>query len=100
VLTKQDPIDNTLKCNLASDELSKVGLDLNKLVEENMVTMFIPKAFPEQQPKLKSAHVGKKARPKRSRLARITQRLYNLESCNEPEMPLNVELDLYQMEDY
>ena len=100
MLTKQEPIENTLKCNLAIDEPSKVGLDLSKLVEENLVAMFIPKAFPEQQPKLKGAHVGKKAKPKRSRLARITQRLYDLESCNEPEKPLNIELDLYQMEDY
>ena len=99
-MTKQDPIENTLKCNLAIDEPSKVGLDLSKLVEENLVTMFIPKAFPEQRPGLNGPHVVKKARPKRSRLARITQRLYNLESCNEPETPLNIELDLYQMEDY
>ena len=99
-MTKQEPVDNTVKCNLAIDEPSKVGLDLSKLVEQNAVVMFIPRAFPEQQPKLKGAHVLKKASPKRSRLAKITQKLYNLESCNEPEMPLNVELDLYQMEDY
>ena len=99
-MTKQDPIENALKCNLAIEESSKVGLDLSKLVEENLVTMFIPKAFPAQQLKLNGPHVGKKARPKKSRLARITQKLYNLESCNDPEMPLNIELDLYQMEDY
>ncbi len=100
MLTKQEPIENTLKCNLSIDEPSKVGLDLSKLVEKNLVAMFIPKAFPEQQPKVKDPIVVKKARPKRSGLARITQRLYNLESCNEPEMPLNIKLDLYQMEDY
>ena len=100
MLTKQEPVENTLKCNVAIYEPSKVGLDVRKLVEVNVVAMFTPKAFPEEQPKLKVSHVVKKACLKRSRLARVTQKLYNLESCNEPEMPLNVELDLYQMEDY
>jgi hypothetical protein len=99
-LTKQEPIENSLKTQLSIDEAGKVDLDVRKLVEENVVAMFIPKSFPEEQTKLKVSHVVKKACPKRSRLARVTQRLYDLESCNEPEKPLNVELDLYQMEDY
>jgi len=99
-LTKQEPIENSLKIQLAIDEAGKVALDTRKLVQGNVVAMFTPKAYPEEQPKLKMAHVVKKACPKRSRLARVTQRLYDLESCNEPEKPLNIELDLYQMEDY
>jgi len=99
-LTKQEPIENSLKIQLAIDEAGKVALDTRKLVEENVVAMFTPKAYPEEQPKLKMAHVVKKACAKKSRLARITQRLYDLESCSEPEKPLNIKLDLYQMEDY
>jgi len=35
-----------------------------------------------------------------SRLERATQHLYDLEDAHEPEKPLNIDLGLYQMEDY
>jgi hypothetical protein len=99
-LTKQEPVENSLKCQLSIDETIKDGFNGSKLVEINVVAMCNPKIFSEEQSKLKVAPVGKKIQVKRSRLARITQRLYDLESCNEPEKPLCVKLDLYQMEDY
>ena len=99
-MTKQEPVENTLKCQLSIEEAGKVGLNLSKLVQENVTSMFTPKAFPEEQPSLKVPRVAKKACPKKTRLASVTQKLYDLESCNEPEKPLNIELDLYQMEDY
>ena len=100
MLTRQEPLENSLKTQLAVDEPGKVSLDVRKLVEEKVVAMFTPKAFSEEQPKLKVAHVVKKACTKRSRLARVTQKLYDLESFNEPEKPLKIELSLYQMEEY
>jgi hypothetical protein len=36
----------------------------------------------------------------RSKLGRIMHKLYDLESDNEPEKPLNIDLDLYQMENF
>ena len=99
-MTKQEPVENSVKFQLGIDEAGKVGLDVRNLVEKNVVAMLNPKAYPEEQTKLQISHVVKKTCPKKSRLARVTQRLYDLESCNEPEKPLNVELDLYQMEDY
>ena len=35
-----------------------------------------------------------------SRLERATQHLYDLEDAHEPEKPLNIDLGLYQIEDY
>jgi hypothetical protein len=35
-----------------------------------------------------------------SRLERATQHLYDLEDAHEPEKSLNIDLGLYQMEDY
>jgi hypothetical protein len=36
----------------------------------------------------------------RTRLGRIMQRLYDLEPGGKSERPLNIDLDLYQMENY
>ena len=100
MLTKQESVENTLKCQLSIEDANRVDLDVGKLVEENVATLCNQQVFPEQDPNLKIARVVKKAYPKRSRLASVTQRLYNLESGNEPEKSLNIELDLYQMETY
>ncbi|HMK93966.1 MAG TPA: hypothetical protein VK536_01065 [Candidatus Limnocylindrales bacterium] len=35
-----------------------------------------------------------------SRLARATRQLFDLEEVHEPEKPLNINFNLYQMEDY
>jgi hypothetical protein len=35
-----------------------------------------------------------------SRLEKATQHLYDLEDAHEPEKPLNIDLSIYQMEDY
>jgi hypothetical protein len=99
-LTKQESPENTLKCQLTIDEASKVCLDVSKLIEGNVAALCNQQVYVEQEPKLKVVLAVKKANPKRSRLARVTQRLYDLESSNEPEKPLNIELNLYQMENY
>jgi hypothetical protein len=85
---------------LSVEDARRVGLDVTKLVEENVAALCSHQVYAEQEPKLKVAHVRKKSYPRRTRLSRVTQRLYNLESGNEPEKPLNIELDLYQMETY
>ena len=99
-MTKQEPIENTLKCQLSIEDANRVGLDIAKLIEENVAAVRTQHVFPDQEPKLKVPRVIKNAYPKKSRLGRVTQRLYNLESGNEPEKSLNIELDLYQMETY
>ena len=51
--------------------------------------------------KMKNTMAKSRAPTKRvSRLCRATQNLYDLEECHGPEKKLNVDFDLYQMEDY
>lgn len=53
-----------------------------------------------QSKKLKVRAVKPKMTTKKSKLDRVTSQLYDLESCSGPEKSLNLDLDLYQMEDY
>jgi len=98
VLTKHESAENMLKYQLSIED-PIVGLDIDKLVEKNIASLCTQQVYPEDKPKIKTTR-AKKALPKKSKLSRITQRLYNLESENEPEKPLNIELYLYQMETY
>jgi len=51
--------------------------------------------------KMKVRMVRSKAPVKRiGRLEKAMQHLYDLEEAHEPEKPLNISFDLYQMEDY
>jgi hypothetical protein len=99
-LTKHDPVDGGLKGPLSIDETSRVDLTVNDLVAENVAKLYTQRVFVEETPKIKAVRVKKAHVAKRSRLCRITQRLYNLESGNDEEKPLHLELDLYQMETY
>jgi hypothetical protein len=97
-LTKHDPVD-VLKCASIENE-GRMSLNVNDLVAENLAKVYTPRVLIEASPKLKAVR-GKKTRAsRRSRLSRVTQRLYNLESGSEPEKPLRIELDLYQMENW
>lgn len=97
-MTKHDPVENPLKCSLSIEEPGTVNLNMNDLVAENLAKLCTPRVFVEEAPKLKAVRAKKPRATRRSRLSRVTQRLYNLESGNEPEKPLHIELDLYQME--
>jgi hypothetical protein len=50
--------------------------------------------------KMKVRMVKTKVPVKRSRLEKVTSHLYDLEDCTGPEKCLNIDLDLYQMEEY
>ena len=99
-MTKQESAENTLKCHLSIEESGKIGLDVINLPEDNVAALCNKQVFAEQEPKLKVGHIVKKGVPKRSKLGTVTQNLYNLEPENTTEKSLNIELDLYQMEDY
>ena len=99
-MTKQESAENTLKCHLSLEESSKIGLDVINLAEDNVAALCNKQVFGEQEPKLKVAHVVKKVVTKRSKLGTVTQNLYNLEPENTTEKSLNIDLDLYQMENY
>ena len=99
-MTKQESAENTLKCHLSIEESGKIGLDVINLPEDNVAALCNKQVFAEQEPKLKVAHMVKKVVPKGNKLGTVTQKLYNLEPENTTEKSLNIELDLYQMEDY
>jgi hypothetical protein len=99
-LTKHVTPEETLKCSLGLDETSKVGEGVNKLLENNPLVIGSAQVNLVQDSKLKIPLVKARKTVRKSRLGKITEKLYNLESCDLPEKPLNVDLGLYQMEDY
>lgn len=96
--TKHESVENMLKFQLSVND-EKVVLDIDKLVEKNVAELYNSQIFPEAKPKIKVTR-AKKALPRKSKLSNVLRRLYNLELESEPEKPLNIGLDLYQMETY
>jgi len=97
-LTKHEPIENSLKCPLSIEETNTLNLNVNDLIAENVSKLYASRVFLEETPKPKAIHAKKTRTTKRSTLGRATCKLYNMESDIEPEKPLHIELDLYQME--
>ncbi len=98
-MTKPDCTETALKIPFIVEENSttSLNLDVEKLMTENVAKLRGPQVFVEQTPKIKTVR-AKKMRPIKSALCRATQKLYNMETINEPEKPLHIELNLYQME--
>lgn len=71
-----------------------------KMIDNSMV-VGAPSIVPKPKNKMKAGIAKSKMAPKRtSRLEKATHYLYDLEECHPPEKPLNVDFNLYQMEDY
>ena len=94
------PSEEALKCSLGLDEAGKVGEGVNKLLENTALVIVSAQVNLVQGAKLEIPLVKARKTVKKSRLGKITEKLYNIESCDLPEKPLNVDLGLYQMEDY
>ncbi len=94
--------DDALKCHLDAN------LDDAKItVVPQLVDNTLPLLAPGVHVPTVSAVSPKKVRvvkakvtPKRSRLEKATSHLYDLENSVGPEKPLNIDFDLYQMENY
>ena len=99
-MTKHVTPEEALKCPLGLDEAGKVGEGVNKLLENNALVIRSAQVNLVQDTKLKIPLVKARKTVKKSRLGKITEKLYNLESCDLPEKPLKLDLGLYQMEDY
>ncbi len=97
-LTKHDSVETGLKCPLSMGETNSVGLNVNDLVAEDIAKLYASPIFSEEAPRLKSVRVKKARAAKASSLGKALHKLHNLESGNEIEKPLHIELDLYQME--
>ena len=99
-MTKHVTPEEALKCSLSLDETSKVGEGVSKLLENAALVIGSAQVNLVQETKLKIPLVKSRKTVKKNRLEKITEKLYDLESCDLPEKPLNVDLGLYQMEDY
>ena len=98
-MTKHDITENPLKYSANIEDSFRLTLEMNNLVEQNKVALCSHQAFAEEEPRL-NVISSKNKSPKRTGLSRIAPQLSNLELDDSPEKPLNIELDLYQMEDY
>lgn len=92
-LTKHD--NDELKCNLSIED-AKVEPQIidNSLVLDSSSVVCKPES------KVKSRMVKAKMTTRKSCLEKATNDLYDLEDSHGPEKVLNIDLGLYQMEDY
>jgi len=98
-LTKQihDNIHDDLKCDLSIDDV-KVEVE-SKIIDEHMV-IGSTQVMKKPKGKIKIRMVKEKVTVKKSRLEKVTSHLYDLENSCGPEKILNIDLGLYQMEDF
>ena len=99
-LTKQASDETGLKCHVTLEEGTKVSPSVTDAIVKNALAIYGPYVSPESEGKRKRALVKTRVISLRSRLGRIMRRLYDLESDSEPEKKLNIDFDLYQMENY
>ena len=101
MLTKQqESEDNPLKCgHVGLEEAVKPGVALAGVVDGSVLVVCDSRVNLERGvAEVGLVRAGVKSFKKR--LGRIMKQLYDLEPRNEPEKPLNVDLDLYQMENF
>lgn len=69
---------------------------------KNALAIYDAHDKPTQKSKPKPPPVNARTSSVKSRLGKFMHKLYNLESSDEPEKPLKIELDidLYQMENF
>ena len=99
-MTKQASDEAALKCHMPLEEADKIIGNTAKLMDNNALVILGAHVNFEDEVKPKRAVVKARMNSLRSKLGRIMHKLYDLESDNEPEKPLNLDLDLYQMENF
>lgn len=92
-LTKH--VHDELKCNLSVEDAK-----VEPTIIESPLTITQPQIVHKPKGKVKVRMVKPKVTTKKSRLDRATSCLYDLEDSHGPEKALNIDLGLYQMEDY
>ena len=79
---------------------NKVGEGVTKMMDNNALIICDVNASPEREDQLKTTPIKTGIKSETNRLGKIMPELYNLENCIEPEKPVKIDLDLYQMENY
>ena len=92
-MTKQ--VNDELKCNLSVEDTKVVPT-----IIDTPLIITQPHIVHKPKGKVKVRMVKPKLTAKKSRLDRATSSLYDLEDSHGPEKALNIDLGLYQMEDY
>jgi len=101
-LTKQIADETTSKCHITVEEANKVGESVTKMMDNNAFIVCDVNASPEREGQLKTTPIKTGIKSETNRLGKIMPELYNLENCIESEKPvkINLDLDLYQMENF
>ena len=90
--------DDALKINLSIED---VKVEVTPKIIDNALVLGTPSVIGKPKNKMKVNRMVKaKVTIKKSRLEKATSHLYDLEDSCGPEKTLNIDLGLYQMEDY
>ena len=90
--------DDALKLQLSIEE---VKIEVTPKIIDNTLVLGTPSVIGKSKGKMKVNRMVKtKMTVKKSRLEKVTSHLYDLEDRCGTEKTLNIDLGLYQMEDY
>lgn len=91
------PVHDELKCNLT---LEDDKIEVAPQIIDNTMQIGATHVMHKPKGKMKVRSVKAKVHVKVSRLDKVTSHLYDLEDCTGPEKSLNIDLGLYQMEEF
>jgi hypothetical protein len=89
--------EDHLKLHLSNEDPK---IQLTPKIIDNTLVLGASTALPKPEEKMKVRMVKPKMTVKKSRLEKATSHLYDLEDRCGPEKALNLDLGLYQMEDF
>ena len=101
-MTKQTADETTLKCHVTVEGANKVSENVTKMMDNNALIICDVNASPEKEDQLKTTPIKTGIKSETNRLGKIMPELYNLENCIVSEKPVKIDLDLdlYQMENF
>ena len=99
-LTKHVTTEEATKCPIGLEEANRIDPCAVNLLEKNVIVIGDTRVSLSEEDCVRIPSVKAKRSLKKSRLAKITEKLYNLEPCVVSEKSLHIDLGLYQMEEY
>jgi len=101
-LTKHTADETTLKCHISVEGNNKVSESTTKIMDNNARVIYDVNASPEKENQIKTTPIKTGIKSETDRLGKIMPELYNLENCigSEKSVKIDLDLDLYQMENY
>ena len=101
-MTKHTADETTLKCHISVEGNNKVSESTTKIMDNNARVIYDVNASPEKENQIKTTPIKTGIKSETDRLGKIMPELYNLENCigSEKSVKIDLDLDLYQMENY